>query len=255
MASADRSIRVYQELATHYDARGEPQVRDRFLVLAADAATAAGRPEEAERLRNRLLQLNPHHMLKPYSSWSQALQSPDVTSYIEGLRRTYPPASAENLLASVRGSNEEERMPQPLPSAALEATLPYAPDTKTTAANPPLVKPSAAPSAKEAPASIPTAPVVRTVRMPVVPVAVPVTTGFAVAAPSPAQGAPMSEGLAQDTRRGKPSGSWFSILLFYLVLLAGVALGAYTFVRPFCPLSGTTPHAETRELKSQAAMP
>ena len=116
MASADRSIRVYQELATHYNARGEAQVRDRFLVLAADAATAAGRGEEAERLRNRLLELNPHHMLRPYSSWSQALQSQDVKSYVEGLRRTYPPSSAENLLESVRGMAEEA--PRPLPSAA-----------------------------------------------------------------------------------------------------------------------------------------
>src|SRR5437763_7161361 len=123
MASADRSIRVYQELATHYDARGEAQVRDRFLVLAADAATAAGRAEEAERLRNRLLEVNPHHMLKPYSSWNQALQSQDVRSYVEGLRRTYPPASAENLLETVRGSGDEDKTPQPLPSAALEATI------------------------------------------------------------------------------------------------------------------------------------
>src|SRR5947199_2356845 len=117
MASAERSIRVYQELATHYDARGEAQVRDRFLVLAADAASAAGRGDEAERLRNRLLELNPHHMLRPYSSWSQALQSPDVKTYIEGLRRTYPPGTAENLLDSVRGSAEaDEGGPQPLPS-------------------------------------------------------------------------------------------------------------------------------------------
>src|SRR5438094_8713970 len=126
MASADRSSRVYQELAAHYGARGEAQVRDRFLVLAADAATAAGKPEEAERLRHRLLELNPHHMLRPYSSWSQALQSQDVKSYIDGLRRTYPPSSAENLLESVRGVADDEHEPRPLPSAALDATVPLA---------------------------------------------------------------------------------------------------------------------------------
>ena len=42
------------ELADCYDNQGLPQLRDRFLVLAADAAQTAGQPEEAERLHHAL---------------------------------------------------------------------------------------------------------------------------------------------------------------------------------------------------------
>ena len=60
-------LRVYRELADWYERQRQPQMRDRFLVLAADAAQTAGRADEAERLRLRLLKVNPHHMLKPYA--------------------------------------------------------------------------------------------------------------------------------------------------------------------------------------------
>ena len=42
MAGADDPIRVYHDLADRYAARQEPQLRDRYLVLAADAARTAG---------------------------------------------------------------------------------------------------------------------------------------------------------------------------------------------------------------------
>ena len=225
MASADRSIRVYQELAAHYGARGEAQVRDRFLVLAADAATAAGRPEEAERLRHRLLEVNPHHMLRPYSSWSQALQSQDVKSYIDGLRRTYPPSSAENLLESVRGAAEEEQAPQPLPSAALDATVPLAAADMPTPI--PTRVPAQSPAARTARLVAPTA---RTTPIP-----------FAKPAP-PANGIRPARTVREAltmTSSPSPAGRWVAVLLFYLVLAAGIALGAYTFIRPFYPLAPT----------------
>lgn len=221
MASADRSSRVYQELAAHYGARGEAQVRDRFLVLAADAATAAGKPEEAERVRQRLLELNPHHMLRPYTSWSQALQSQDVRSYVDGLRRTYPPSSAENLLESVRGAAEDDTAPRPLPSAALDATVPL------SAADMPTPPPGRGPAEPAAARTTPiVAPTARTTPIP-----------FAKPTP-PSQGVrPVREALttADDPA---PAGSWLAVFLFYVVLTAGMALAAYTFVRPFYPLSG-----------------
>ena len=63
MAAADTMIQAYRELAENYAEQGQEQLRDRFLVLAADAALSAGRVEEAERLRFRLLQCNPKHLL------------------------------------------------------------------------------------------------------------------------------------------------------------------------------------------------
>ena len=43
-------------------------------------------PEEAEHLRQRLRRsLNPHHLLKPFKSFEEALKSRDVTDYINAL--------------------------------------------------------------------------------------------------------------------------------------------------------------------------
>src|SRR5438105_1343646 len=97
---AEQTRQVYERLAEWYDREGQPKLRDWFLVLAADAAQTAGHAAEAERLRNRLLQRNPHHLLKPFASFAEALRSPDVQGYVADLRRTYPPAAAEQLLRS-----------------------------------------------------------------------------------------------------------------------------------------------------------
>src|SRR5262245_38789362 len=73
MSSVDQTVRVYQDLANLYVQQGQAQMRDRFLVLAADAMHAAGRNDEAERLRGKLLQVNPHHLFKPFRSVAEAL--------------------------------------------------------------------------------------------------------------------------------------------------------------------------------------
>ena len=78
MPTVDHVVSVYQELADWHDRRGQTQLRDRFLVLAADTAYAAGRSEQAEELRRVLLQLNPHHHLKLAASFAEALRSSDA---------------------------------------------------------------------------------------------------------------------------------------------------------------------------------
>src|SRR5437660_8539008 len=108
MPSVDRVVSVYQELADWHDRRGQTQLRDRFLVLAADTAYAAGRAEEAEELRRVLLQLNPHHLLKSSASFAEARRSTDVQSYLNDLRQSYPPEAAEQLLESLRGEPGSE---------------------------------------------------------------------------------------------------------------------------------------------------
>ena len=48
-------LTIYAELADQYDRLGQVSMRDRFLMLAADAALTAGRADEAERLRKYAL--------------------------------------------------------------------------------------------------------------------------------------------------------------------------------------------------------
>ena len=100
---SNQSYQVYQELADLEEKRGAQQLRDRFLILAADAALTAGRHDEAEELRARLLEANPHHLLRPYRTFTEALRSAEVHSYVADLRSSYPPDEAERLLASLGG--------------------------------------------------------------------------------------------------------------------------------------------------------
>src|SRR5262245_28940382 len=103
--NAEPLHRLYEELAQRSQRALEAPQRDMFYVLAADAALAAGRAEEAERLRQRLLQVNPHSLLRPYASFAEALQSSDIQDYVGELRRLFPPLQAEKMLHGDNGKN------------------------------------------------------------------------------------------------------------------------------------------------------
>lgn len=90
--------RLYEELANHFAHQGESRQRDQCLVLAADAALTAGQPAEAERLRKRLLLTNPHHMLRPYFSFTEAMESNDVRAFVADLRKQWPPQTVAKML-------------------------------------------------------------------------------------------------------------------------------------------------------------
>jgi hypothetical protein len=90
--------RLYEDLANHFAHQGESRQRDQCLVLAADAALSAGQPAEAERLRKRLLLTNPHHLLRPYASMAEALETPDVREFVIDLRKQWPPETVAKLL-------------------------------------------------------------------------------------------------------------------------------------------------------------
>jgi hypothetical protein len=91
---------IYRRAAEICEQRGEEQLRDRFLVLAADAALGRGQANEAENLRLQLLLYNPHHLLEPYGSFSQAMATVDVLAYVDALRRSHPLNQAKHILAS-----------------------------------------------------------------------------------------------------------------------------------------------------------
>ena len=44
MPATEKIVQLYQELAECYERLGSVRTRDRFLVLAADAALSSGRP-------------------------------------------------------------------------------------------------------------------------------------------------------------------------------------------------------------------
>ena len=117
MPPTDASAKVYQELADWYEQQRDGPMRDRFLLLAAASLLSSGHKDEAEKIRLRLLKLNPNHLVKPFPSMAEAVKSRDVREYIEGLRRNYSPPAASQLLESLRGRSGGTPRQSPAPTA------------------------------------------------------------------------------------------------------------------------------------------
>lgn len=139
------AAQTYEQLAERFEREQEPRQRDDFLVLAADAAHHDSRLDEAERLRRRLLEFNPHHMLRPFASFADALETPDVRDFVAALQRQYPLDYARSLLPGNADSGKmgviplapatpparkpprETHSPPPNPYESLQVPLPANP--------------------------------------------------------------------------------------------------------------------------------
>jgi hypothetical protein len=251
MPTQDDPVQVYLELSNLYDRRREPPMRDRFLVLAADAALRIGRTAEADRLRLRLLKFNPHHMLKPYASFTQATQAPDVQTYIRDLRLNYPTEVAVVLLHSLRNATTLNETRAPTPSLTADdhdATVTldepaepfkvfaeeHEPDVAQTAALPPefaeLARRAAASQTQPrtpVPAPRPAPPRSAPQRMAAPKKPAPAAHLVPFAAPAP----------SLDPTAEEPDGlelsGWFAAGLSVLVLAVGLIIIGYVLVRPF----------------------
>ncbi len=245
MQNAEHPVRVYEDLAEWYERNAQAKLRDWFLVLAADAALSAGQAEEAERLRGRLLQANPHHLLKPFTSFAEALQSPDVEGYVADLRRTYPPEAAANLLHSQQKpagrAAQEARVPAlpqvagrppageaaPAPGPSVFRLKPTAEEPRPNTGVPRPAPPPRAPARPEGPPAAPPRPrPPQSAPAPRVPALTPLPRP---AVSHPRRSQPESED--EDTA----TGAWVASSLFVLVLASGAALALYTLARPFLP--------------------
>jgi hypothetical protein len=228
MRNADALMRVYEELAGRFAAQNEPRSRDHFLVLAADAAVTAGHPEEAERLRQRLLQMNPYHLLKPFGSMAEALQAPDVGEYVADLRRQWPPEAAMKLHQS---GPEPAAPPSPLqPRVAQTVPWQAGPGAKESPAARPaqakqldvIAEPAPIPLARKATAaSVPSARPAPIVASPLVPVSAPAVR------PAP----PQVSAAATDHAPGSIS-SMLATLLLVIAMVGGAGLLFLALVWP-----------------------
>jgi hypothetical protein len=251
MDSRENLLRLYKELADWYERQRQPPMRDRFLVLAADAALLANRPDEAEQLRTRLLKVNPHHMLKPYASFAQALKAPDVLTYVKDLRVNYPANVAEDLLRRLQ--TEDKHSPSPIaapaplagfaassaPAAAgdlflnsKEAQHDLAPTAPPGAMGTPYdlapLQPDSRPQTLPLQGAVPTRPVSH-----VPPRREPVRSRMPMPAPLPLAAEPSPARTAAEPSAA--GGSWLTVLLFLLLVASGAALAGFTFLRPYLP--------------------
>lgn len=73
--------------------------RDKFLVLAAAAASRAGWLNVAERCRDLVLAHNAVHLLHKFESFAEALRAEDFQPYLRQIERFCSYEKAEYLLA------------------------------------------------------------------------------------------------------------------------------------------------------------
>jgi len=249
MPTGTQSALIYQKMAEWFDRKGQPQQRDRFLVLAADAAQTAGSEDEAEALRLRLLRHNPHHLLRPYSSFSQAMNSADVQSYVNDLRNSYPPKKAADMLASLGPQAAQAAADKPIPPTQPVVDLNAEPAKRAIPAKEPLkvyrVQEEAAARAAERPRQAPPpaparnpAPATGSNRPAPAPRpapaarAAPIQPVYGVApAPRSMRGA-RSESRQSGGASEEASAGWVGTMLFVLVLAASVALSVYALAVP-----------------------
>lgn len=231
MPSTEPAYQTYQALADHYAEEGQAQLRDRFMVLAAESLFSAGRTSEAERVRMNLLNLNPHHLIKPFPSIEQALRSGDVKTYIAGLRRTYPPDKAAQLLRSLanerHASPTETPRPQETdkPVRALPVSPPGKEDLKVYRFQDDIDPEASLPRARPAPMhrNAPPESSVRPGRLP-------------LQAASPPPVSPWRPDLVDGDREGLAN-IWVASILFWIVLLFGLVLVGAAFLTPFFAFS------------------
>ena len=203
MTVTETTVHIYEELAEGYARRHEARQRDLFLLLAADAALNLGQRDKAERLRQRLLFFNPHHLVKPFSSLADALQSSDFRRYVEDLRRQFPPDLAERLWQAQEQPFGEQRneAANGLAPPAVESEL------KVYRLQEPAAKAVTPPIPPAAPSWLPSR-----------------QSPYAVAqTPSPRRKSTSEEA----------TGAWLTMALFVLVLLGGLAGATYALIWPF----------------------
>jgi hypothetical protein len=257
MYSYDKNLQVYIDLAEMYQLQRDAGMREVFLMLAADSALKAGRPGQAEQLRQELLKQNPYHALKPFPTFVEAAQHPDIESYLNDLRLKYPVEVAEDMLESIipatlpPPSSTTPGTDPPQPRAPHVPTLPPQPTPAPTANDPekplkvyresyeldetqppptlppqprqpkPVGQPKPPlprPPARAAqPGRVPPPPAGRPRPVPPRPAPLPMTETAAKPKPEPEEEQPTN-------------GAWVGTLLYLIVLAAGVALAMYTLV-------------------------
>jgi hypothetical protein len=240
MPSGKMTVQIYEELADREDSRDNPQMRDRFLILAADAALTAGTRDEAERLRSRLLTYNPHHLLRPYPSLIEAIKSPDVSSYIADLRHSYPPDEAFRLLEEMRAGQESlGTVPTPESESPREYEAPDQMETLTDRPAYPFPDPP-----KAAPELLPELPKPKLPKRPAPPEPPREEDSLSPRIAQEVYPYPAPSVVMQPRRPLRepddeaPSALpfWVGNILFGVLLVASVGLLVWTFARPFLPL-------------------
>ncbi len=98
MQDHETAMRVYVELSVISDQKRQPQVRDRFLLLAGVEACRAGWPEVAACCQHKLIASNPAHRARRYATLADALRDAEFQQLVTRWERYCPFEKAEAIL-------------------------------------------------------------------------------------------------------------------------------------------------------------
>ena len=109
MGDAADLLAIYLHLARASALRRRPLVTDRLLVLAAVTALHAALPPIAACCRAKVLAHNKHHLIGKWDSVADAVADEEFETFLQQLKRRYPPEKAEQMLASLGIDRARER--------------------------------------------------------------------------------------------------------------------------------------------------
>lgn len=98
MADSDLALSAYLQLAAISHERGQWLPRNKFLILAGDAACREGLLPIAERCRALVLANNHVHIVGRYDSFPNALRSMEFQTYLKQQKKFCSVERAEHLL-------------------------------------------------------------------------------------------------------------------------------------------------------------
>ena len=98
MRDHETAMQVYVKLAVISEQKKQPQVRDRFLLLAGVEACRAGWPDVANRCKEKLVTSNPAHQAHLFETMADALRNADFQNLVAHWERYCPFEKAEAML-------------------------------------------------------------------------------------------------------------------------------------------------------------
>ena len=101
MDDHDAAMLTFVKLAGVSQSRQQLGPRDKFLVLAAVAASRARHPAVAARCRELVLAHNPAHLVKRYETIETAVQEGEFQIFLKQLARFCSYEKAEHLLSQL----------------------------------------------------------------------------------------------------------------------------------------------------------
>ncbi|MBY0589501.1 hypothetical protein K2X85_20185 [bacterium] len=100
--SAASRADLYLQLATAAGREGQLAAEPRFLLLASFWAHRAGLVDVANGCRERIVALQPDHVLRRFPSIADALSHDEFATYVHELGEAYPTSKGEYLLERYR---------------------------------------------------------------------------------------------------------------------------------------------------------